>query len=127
MHKIIVILLLIPLLLCACIAPTGLVGFATVSGDVDVRTDGNIFLALGQGEGEAGIFVKGSGFPLTAPFLVTAGDVYLRNDSLDIEVALPLGSGLPDWCEPLFRPGEVELLEQRFNIDIFFVPGPSGP
>lgn len=114
----------------ACIGPGGgagspFVGYATLSGNGDARTDGNVFLALGDLQGDAGLFLKGSGFPLTFPLNTKENEWVAVNREAEITVRGHLGTDpLPGWTAPLFRPGELAVLSERlgYPITIYQVP-----
>lgn len=114
---------------CASNAPqSGVVGFATVRGDGDARArlDGK-GLAIGEVQGEVGLFVPGSGFPLTMPLRSTKGgwvtfDTHGNRAEGKINV-----DPLPAWIVELYRPGELELVAQRLgyaSILVAAVPNP---
>jgi hypothetical protein len=118
--------LLVLLLAPACFAPgggPGFVGFSTVSGDGDARTDGTVFVAMGELDGEAGIFLKGSGFPLTYPLALKKGEWAATSRSLNLQEHGVLGvDPLPFWTASLFRPGEIDTLSKRLAATITFRP-----
>lgn len=100
-----------------------LVAYGSLSGDGDVRTDSNVFLAIGEFTGDAGIFAKGSGFPLTFPLNTKKNEWIATNKELDTTLQGKLGTHkLPEWCGPLFRPGELEALSTRLGVTIEVEP-----
>lgn len=120
------LLLTFLLVLPSCLGPAGsngFVGFATVAGNGDARTDGDTFVALGLLQGEAGLFLKGSGFPLSYPLNLREGEWAATSRTLKLHESGKLGvDPLPYWCASLFRPGEVESLSQRLGVTITFRP-----
>jgi len=119
-------LCLIPFLLlpsCMTAGGNGFVGFATTSGNGDARTDGDTFVAMGLLQGEAGLFLKGSGFPLTYPLDLQEGEWAATSRTLKTHESGKLGvDPLPYWCASLFRPGEIEQLSTRLGVVITFRP-----
>lgn len=121
--KHLLICILAVLALSGCAGPSTFVGFATAAGNGDMRTDGSIFVALGELQGDAGIFMKGSGFPLTYPLDLKKGEWAAANRALDVKESGKLGvDPLPYWTFGLFRPGEVEQLSARLGVTITFRP-----
>lgn len=121
------LILLLCLLFPSCLGTGGgmnsFVGFATTSGNGDARTDGDIFVAMGLLQGEAGLFLKGSGFPLTYPLNLKEGEWAATSRVLKLHESGTLGvDPLPYWCASLFRPGEIEQLSQRLGVVITFRP-----
>jgi hypothetical protein len=119
------ILALLALSLPACLAPAGgglpFVGFATLTGDGDVRTDGTLYLAIGELQGDAGIFAKGSGFPLTFPLDLKKDEWVLANKSTGTTVRGNLKTAfLPVECASLYRPGEAQTVASRLGVTSLF-------
>jgi len=127
MRRITNLLLVLSLLVlsfgCAAAGVDSFVGFATVSGNGDARTDGSTFLALGDLNGEAGIFMKGSGFPLTYPLDLKKNEWAATSRTLNLHERGVLGvDPLPYWTASLFRPGEVDALSKRLGVALTFRP-----
>lgn len=121
-NRFVVLTLVTLLALSACAGPGSnqLVAFSTFAGSGDARTDTRAFLVIGDADGEAGIFMKGSGFPLTFPFQVAKGGFVALNRDTGERLEGQLADGLPHWTESLFRPGELEQLSARLGVDLFF-------
>ncbi len=102
----------------ACVSP--IVGFATFSGTGSVRTDGNALVAFGDIIGEAGVFAKGSNLPVTLPFVVDEGYVYLYHSALGINELQPLAHALPVWAHELIPPVHQSALEEALGVQIYF-------
>lgn len=114
--------LALPLWLSGCVGPGAVVGFSTVAGDGDARADGNVLVAMGHLSGEAGVFVKGSGFPLTLPLDLKENEWLAFNRQTNETVRGHIGvDALPAWCLDLYRPGELDLLVGRLSA----VPAPK--
>lgn len=105
------------------------VGFSTVSGAGDLRTDGDAFLAMGDLQGEAGLFLKGSGLPLTFPVDLRDNAWRAVRRSTGEKRDGVLGQDkLPAWTAGLFRPGEAGALSAKLGVLIEFeVPPYTGP
>jgi hypothetical protein len=91
-----------------------------------VRTDGVLFLAVGELSGDAGIFVKGSGFPLTFPLDLQKDEWVLvdKSSGTTIRGKLPL-EHLPAVCAGLYRPGEAQSVANRLGVPTLFeTPSP---
>lgn len=116
-----VLLLLLPM---GCVTGADMfVGFATVSGNGDARTDGSTFLALGDLQGEAGLFMKGTGFPLTYPLDLKKDEWSAVSRKLDLREHGKLGvDPLPYWTATLFRPGELDAISKRLGVALTFRP-----
>jgi len=114
------------LLCCLCLpacltggAGNPFVAYGTLQGNGDVRTDANVFLALGDLHGDAGLFVKGSGFPLTFPLNSNKDEWVAVNRATKLTVRGKLGvDPLPAWCADVFRPGELDSLSTRLGRTI---------
>lgn len=92
------------------------VGFATAEGNGDLRTDGDVYLMLGEWTGDAGIFLQGSGFPVTLPLDGAEDEWRAVRRSTKEKLHGKLGvDPLPAWTASLFRPGELEALSLRFG------------
>lgn len=103
----------------ACVSPSSVVAYSTVSGHGDVRSDAVAFVALGAFQGSAGVFVKGSGFPLTLPLDTNENEWVAHNHELDTTLRGTLGEDkLPPWCAGLYRPGELEAIGQMLGFVI---------
>ncbi len=116
------LLTLVCLFLFACQSPV-LVASFTSDGAAHVATDSRKLLAIGNASGEAKVFMKGSGFPVTLPWSVESGQVLLYDLKTKEKITQPLSSPLPSWCEDLFAPGEVEYLSTLFGAQITFEVG----
>jgi len=112
------ILIMLALFLGACTVTPPLVGYANFNGTGDVRTDGITLVAFGDIEGVAGVFAKGSGFPMTIPFAVQEGRVFLR--TLEDSWTQPITEPLPSWCRELIPPGHQEVLEGALGVTLTF-------
>lgn len=103
----------------SCLGPNGqppLVGYATLAGDGDVRSDTSAFVALGDLKGDAGIFLKGSGFPMTFPLNLDKNEWVAYNRASKETIRGKIGvDPLPPWAVELFRPGELEKLLSRLG------------
>ena len=102
---------------CSATGGQMIVGYATLRGDGDVRTDLDHLLVLGEIEGHAGIFIQGSGFPLTAP-LSSKKDTWVALVRKTKEKTTgQLGvDPLPAWAVTLYRPGELAQIAHRLGF-----------
>jgi hypothetical protein len=95
------------------------VGHATFAGAGDVRTDGERLIALGEVQGEAGIFAKGSNLPLTMPFVVASGEAFIVDESGERTVSLdePLPAWARGWYPSLHRSFVEALLGRKLVFE----------
>lgn len=108
------------LALVASCASVPFVSYAQFEGVGDVRTDGNALVAFGNLRGEAGIFAKGSNFPVSLPFLVNTGEVYLYNHELGISKHQSVHAPLPSWVRELLPRAHQEGLEAALGVLLKF-------
>jgi len=116
------------LLLAACqTGGTGspIVASVTAAGMGDIRTDGTALIAFGDIAGSAGIFLKGSGFPVVVPFEVSEGEVYLYNPAAGVDGTWPIGETLPAWARDLIPANAEVYLEELFGVDLVFAEVPQ--
>lgn len=106
------------LALTACTTP--FVGFTQFAGVGDVRFDGQYLVAFGDVAGEAGVFTKGSDFPVTMPFTVDAGQVFLYDAVNDHAETQSLDEPLPSWARDMLPPAHEARLEDLLGVDLTF-------
>lgn len=108
------------LALASCATP--LVSYAVVDGSGAVFTDGNALISFGSLEGEAGVFAKGSGFPVTLPLTVDEGTAFVYNDELGINAVIALTEPLPYWTRDLMTPAHQSYVEAALGVELIFEP-----
>jgi hypothetical protein len=110
------------LCLCSCINPGSahVVGFATLSGTGDARSDGNVVAVLGQVDGDVGVFVKGSGFPMTVPIHTNENEAFFQNKALGLQRHQPITDPIPWWARDLYRDEEIIALQELLRVSLTF-------
>lgn len=102
-------------------AASPVVGFATSAGVGDVRTDGDVFVAMGEIHGDAGLFLKGLGAPLTFPLDLNGNEWAAWQRSTGARRSGSLTDDpLPEWTAGLYRPDEVQALSAFLGARIKF-------
>ena len=120
-------LLALLLFLIASCASAPVVAYSVLDGKGAVYTDGGTLVAFGDLRGEAGVFAKGSSFPLTVPLTVNEGEVYLYSDYLGVNETRSLSEPLPLWLHELIPGNHMSALEAALGHDLLFEPEADPP
>lgn len=111
--------------LVGCVAPNAVVAYTSFTGNGDMRTDGTYVVGLGDAVADAGVFVKGSGFPLTIPIATGKDGWVVFNRKTHTTVSGMLGVDLIPWqVRDMYRPGEIAALSAQVGVEILFEPQP---
>jgi len=94
----------------SCAGPGGVLMHATLSGQGDVRSDGDVVVVVGGLAGSAGLRVAGQPLLLLPAFAVDEGHWYVRSASHNYEAMHLLSEPLPAWVRPLFSDADLAAL-----------------
>lgn len=120
----------------SCQGPGGassVIGYATLSGNGDARVDmRGTGIALGNLHGSTGIYMQGSGFPLTIPIDIAEGTWVefvkgkpARHGDLNVDP-------IPFERAAMYRPGELDAIATQLGypsilVEQFVQPSPQPP
>lgn len=110
---------------CAGLASSPFVFQTTVSGEGDVRSDGDTIVMVGRMAGVAGVRVKGTMLPPTSVFNLDRGEVWIRSASRGVDLRQSVRDPLPAWCRELYTQADLDLLAGLGILLTFEQPEPT--